>query len=209
VLLLNGTDTLGGYLHFLDSSQNPWGIATTRENPAIDNGANPGPNASTTQWLNNYGPMPRSMARDGDYGYSSGNPYLYNRNMPNGWPDSRAVASGAVPWQMDGWTTLEAYLEYSGSGSTIKVWAAPYGQPPVLIVNEVKRVGLGSPGSNAWSRFELLNYATGRTSEGSRPTQNTYYDEVIVSTQPIKFPGGFSLDATVVHPNPVTNLRAN
>lgn len=103
-LLLNGTNSLGGYQYFLSSSENPWGSATTREQPAIDNGASVTVSSSKAAWLNNYGAMPRGVAiKDGDYSYDSQNPYLYQRNgMTFGWPDSRALASGSVPWQQDG-----------------------------------------------------------------------------------------------------------
>jgi hypothetical protein len=36
----------------------------------------------------------------------------------------------------------------------------------------------------------------------------TYFDEIIISSQPIKFPGGFSLPSTSVRPNPPTSVTA-
>lgn len=192
VILINGSSTLGNEKYFLSGGDTPWGVATTRESPGIDNGASLTGASTKEAWLNNYGVMPRGVAQqDGDYGYDSGDPYLYERSgMTYGWPDSRSQASGAVPWQRDGWTTVEVFLEYNGDGnvSTIQMWVAPYGESPVLMVNEVETIDFNTPGSNSWSRFDLLNYATGRQSEAGRPTQNTFYDEIVVSTAPIKFP---------------------
>jgi len=202
VLLLDGFDTLGGDFYSIGGGDtvNPWGIATTRESPAIDNGAILDGSSTKEEVLNNWGVMPRGVAaQDGDYGYDSGDPYLYDRSgMVNGWPDDRSQASGAVPWQLDGWMVVEARLKYvDNTDSTIQIWAAPYGEQPVLMVDEHNKALLGTNTSNSWSRFELLNYATGRLAEtGVRPTQYTYYDEIICSLDPIKFPnpGGTQYD---------------
>jgi hypothetical protein len=97
---------------------------------------------------------------------------------------------------LDGWTTIEAFLEYNEndpSHSSLRIWAAPYGARPTLIIDEIGTIPLATNSDNSWSRIELLNYDTERRAEAARPTMHTYYDEVIVSTQPIKFPGGFDL----------------
>jgi hypothetical protein len=62
--------------------------------------------------------------------------------------------------------------------------------------------------SEVYRRFELLNYDTPRLPETNRPTMYTYFDEVIISTSPIKFPGGFDLPNTAVRPNPPVSVRA-
>ena len=203
--LINQSSSVGGQLYSYSSSQNPFGITTSRENPAIGAGIVLSPTTDLEEeWLNTYGPLPRALAQDPnnttDYDYNAADPYLDTRagNL-FGWPDSRALASGAVPWQKDGWTVVEVHLKHNGPGfvSTIQLWAAPYGQPPVLLIDEVGTVDLGDANGdstpNSWDRFELLNYATGRQPEPGRPVQYTYYDEIISSAAPINFPGGHSL----------------
>jgi hypothetical protein len=208
-LLLNGTGSLGGQLYSIAGGSNPWGITTTRENPALGAGTTLTSANSRQQWLNTYGPLPRALGNDPvnetNYDYSASDPYLDTRagNL-FGWPDSRVLASGAVPWQKDGWTVVEVYCKYNGPGpvSTIQLWAQPRAaggaplSPPVLLIDEVGTVDLGTTntvaaGFNAWDRFELLNYATGRQPEPGRPVQYTYFDEVITAIAAINFPGGY------------------
>ena len=59
-----------------------------------------------------------------------------------------------------------------------------------------------------YRRFELLNYDTPRLAEANRPDLYTYFDEILISSQPIKFPGGFSLPSTSVRPSPPTSVTA-
>ena len=136
-------------------------------------------------------------------------PRLDRRNLTYGWPNRCALKAG-VPFNVDGWTTIEVYVDYNTANpgqSTIKAWAAPYGQAPRMYVNEVNTVRLNA-NDGVYRRFELLNYDTPRESEPGRPTMYTYFDEIIISTQPIKFPGGFSLPSTAVRPNPPTSVTA-
>jgi hypothetical protein len=177
--------------------------------PAVSEGNNTSPGNACEFWAK-YGPA-RGITINEDYGESNPEPYLDRRNLPNGWPNRCALQSG-VPFAINGWTTIEVFVDYNTtnpSQSTIKAWAAPYGTAPRMFINETNSAPLGS-NSNIYRRFELLNYDTPRESETSRPTMYTYFDEVVVSTQPIKFPGGFSLpNGPTVRPKPPTDVRSD
>jgi hypothetical protein len=174
--------------------------------PAVDvGGSAPG---SACEFWQRYGPS-RGVAMNDDYGETNSQPYLDRRNMAYGWPN-RCALQGGVPFAMNGWTTIELYVEYNSANpqqSTLKAWAAPYGQAPRLFINQVNSTALNS-NSDVYRRFELLNYDTPRLAEPDRPTMYTYFDEVLISTSPIKFPGGFSVPNTSVRPNPPTSVEA-
>lgn len=175
--------------------------------PGVDTGSPSSPGDACEFW-GRYGPS-RGVAINDDYGESNPEPYLDRRNLTYGFPNRCALRSG-VPFAMNGWTTIEVYVEYNSANpgqSTVKAWAAPYGEAPRLFINQVNSTPLSS-NSDVYRRFELLNYDTPRESETNRPTMYTYFDEVVISTQPIKFPGGFSLPNTSVRPNPPSSVRA-
>jgi hypothetical protein len=202
-ILLNGTGTLEQNI-----SENvvPNVGSEYIYQPAVDaGGGSPG---NACQFWERYGPA-RGITANEDYGDSNPEPRLDRRNFTYGWPNRCALKSG-VPFAIDGWTVVELYVEYNSSNpqqSTLKGWAAPYGQAPRMFVNEVNTLKLGS-NADVYRRFELLNYDTPRESESNRPTLYTYFDEVVISTAPIKFPGGFNLPSTTVRPNPPTDVRS-
>lgn len=166
--------------------------------PAIDTGTPASP-ATACEFWSRYGPTRGATIVD-SYG-TSATSYLYDRGFTYGWPNSCA-AKGGVPFNLDGWTVIEVHVQYNESNpgaSTVRAWAAPYGGTPRLILNEVGNASLGS-NSEIYRRFELMNYDTPRVSESDRPPMYTYFDEVIVSTQPIKFPGGHALPFAATPP---------
>lgn len=174
--------------------------------PAVDTGGSAPGNAC--EFWERYGPA-RGVASNDDYSETNPEPRLDRRNFTYGWPNRCALKSG-VPFSIDGWTTIEVYVDYNTANpqqSTIKAWAAPYGQAPRLFINEVGTAKLYANDS-VYRRFELLNYDTPRQAEANRPTMYTYFDEVIISTEPVKFPGGFTLPSTSVRPNPPTSVTA-
>lgn len=176
-------------------ASNPWGVTVHHIQDAVDTGVA----ASTkSDFLTRYGPLMRGLDGDMDLSYNP-SVLLQNRSQPSGFPDTRAATNG-VPFKLDGWLVIEAFLEYNQadpSTSSFQMWAAPYGQAPTLIMNNVSRLPLGTNTTNSWDRFELLNYDTERVSEtGVRPTLYTYYSEVLVSDNPINFPGGFTLPSS-------------
>jgi chitodextrinase len=179
-------------------ASNPWSTTVHHTQTAVDGGTpNPITSGNTkTEWLTRYGPLLRGLSSDIDGSYNAGNPYLYNRTQPSGWPDTRAAING-VPFALDDWQTFEIFYDYNTSDpsqSSCQVWVnRGYGSPPVLIISAIGNLSFGTS-SSAVSRIELLNYDTERLAEvGVRPTQYTYYAEPIVSLEPIDFPGGYAI----------------
>jgi hypothetical protein len=204
-ILLNGSGTLSKNIS--ENSVPNVGSEYVYQ-PAVDSGSPSNPGDACEFW-GRYGPS-RGVATNDDYGETNSQPRLDLRNMTYGWPNRCALRSG-VPFAVDGWTVVELYVEYNTANpqqSTLKGWAAPYGSAPRLFVNEVNTLQLGA-NSEVYHRFELLNYDTPRLAEPDRPTMYTYFDEVLISTSPIKFPGGFSLPSTSVRPNPPTSVHAD
>lgn len=171
-------------------SGTPWGNVTHIQN-AIDTGSPANPRTKA-QWLQRYGYLLGGLEDDMSWGENDeGTRYLDERDHAGfGWPDSRAASAG-VPIEVDGWTTFEVFID-RGAG-TLKIWAAPYWGAPTLIWEGVGNVPFGS-GSDV-NELYLLNYDTQRQAEpGIRPSlQHTYFDELIVSREPIDFPGGHTL----------------
>jgi hypothetical protein len=175
---------------------NPWSSSQEWIQNAIDNG---GAVSTKDDYVARYGPLSGisgdvTGAVGAQPAYSAGDPYLYDRTWPSGWPDTRAIAAGAVPFNMDGWTVIEVFVDYneaSPTASTFQCWAAAYGEEPVLIFNQIAACPLGT--NDVYRRLELLTYDTHRESEsGVRPTLRTNFTEIVVSTAPINFPGGFA-----------------
>jgi hypothetical protein len=182
---------------------------------AIDSGSSLA--AGTRQaWIRRYGPS-REVSNGvlGDYGYNSsaetgGDPagnMLYNRGF--NWPNSDAIAAGAVPFNMDGWTVVEVYVNNADFDNpveafdSVKMWVAAYGDAPVLVC-DLNALPNDDPQSlntiiSAYQRFELLWYDTSFGNDnvgedvGYRPTQQRWYAEILGSMQPINFPGGHAL----------------
>jgi hypothetical protein len=74
--------------------------------------------------------------------------------------------------------------------SSVKAWVALPGQPYVEWINfSGLSLNIDSPIINAYNYMSLFPYMTGRDSTVSAgPTAYTWYDEVIVSTQPVAAP---------------------
>jgi hypothetical protein len=158
---------------------------------AIDTGVS---GSTKTDWYLRYGPLDGSsagLAADCNLGYDAANPYVYNRTQPSGWPDTRA-ATNTIPFQFDGWTVFELFLEYNTvnpAQSTIQMWVAPRGSQGTKVIDCVGTVPFGSNTANSWKQFELDMYDTSRQPEAARPDQDVYFGEFITSLRPIKFPG--------------------
>jgi hypothetical protein len=79
-----------------------------------------------------------------------------------------------------------------GSGSnTITVWGAYEGQPlnTFIALNNFP-INFQNSAGDAFSKFILYNYDTGRSTASSYPQANCWYSEVVVSTRPIPAPDG-------------------
>lgn len=171
---------------------NPWSTSCPHIHNKVDSGATV---TTKAEYLTRYGCLPRGLDGDMDLSYNPA-AYLYQRAQPSGFPDTRASFAG-FPFQLDNWTTLEAYCEFNEATpdeSTWELWGARYGQPPKFLFSGRGNIPLFNSPDNAWDSIELLNYDTQRISEpGVRPNLFTNYDELIISTNEIPFPGGYSL----------------
>jgi hypothetical protein len=156
---------------------------------AVDNGT-PLDNTDAS-YFRRYGPFNYGMY-PGPFSQSK---LLHLQGVPNA-----AAAQGGVAWNRGGITVVEVYVALNTPGnSTVKIWAAPYGSPPKLIVNSTG-VNLGSrvgtDGGIGWSGVTLTNlvYQADSAHNPGYPN-NAYIDyvEMIVSSNPIKFPGGYAL----------------
>lgn len=87
--------------------------------------------------------------------------------------------------------------------STVQAWMAYDGQPLKMFINMNNfQFNQDAPGRQ-WNYLTLLPYDTGKDGR-AHPNAYTWYDELIVSTQPIAPPGGGSTNPPPAAP---TNLR--
>ena len=82
--------------------------------------------------------------------------------------------------------------------SSIEAWIAPYGQPMRKWVDVRKFPLFNDPPGNCdnlspcppYNVLELTQFMTGKNSNDGSPEANVWYDELIISTQPIQAPFG-------------------
>lgn len=203
-LLINGSGLLERYLSSVPyKTGGDWFYQT-----AIDAGSSLSP-GTRQAYLRRYGPGREIFNNLYDYGYVSGNAsnnLLYNRGFD--WPDSDAQLAGGVQYNLDGWTTIEVYLNNASmsnrveSFDVLKMWAAPYGHAPTLVcdMNDLPNDDpdtLGTAIGDGYQLFEPLWYDTafgGATSDvGYRPPQQRWYGEFLGSFAQITFPNGYAL----------------
>lgn len=98
----------------------------------------------------------------------------------------------------NGWYVFEVYVDQIND--VVKIWGAPYGSAPTLVMGAMD-AGLPPSGTISdgginpqplYTGIQLTNYPNTWT---NYPSTTTFvgYDELICSTNPINFPGGFSL----------------
>jgi len=88
------------------------------------------------------------------------------------------------------------------ANSTVQAWMAYDGQPLKQFMNEQNLTLLQDGPSTLYNYVTLLPYDTGRTSAAANST--TWYDDLIVSTQPIAAPGQAT---TQILPSPPSNVQ--
>jgi hypothetical protein len=88
------------------------------------------------------------------------------------------------------------------TNSIVQVWVAREGQPSKL-VHDWSGVVLRETAGYEFGKLWLLPYQTDKDGSVSGPVSNTWYDELIISTQKIPDPG-----YAQIKPNPPTNVRA-
>jgi hypothetical protein len=156
---------------------------------AIDRG---GVLTDMASYLRRFGPFYQGMTG----GTSQASPL-----STQGRPDPNA-AIGGVTFNRGGITVVEVELDLPNDRA--RIWAGPHGQAPTLIGDtalDSATGGLGLFGSRlnggagtGWSGIYLSNLiytATGAQNPGYPTDAYTDYSEIIVSQEPINFPGGF------------------
>ena len=127
----------------------------------------------------------------GDYSYINGSEWLDLRSSitsNGGFPNAWAQTSGAVPWPPDEWVVVEVFLD--ATADRAMVWAAKYGADPVLTHDTTFSSNtLNANPVDQYDYIQLLNQSTNLQADPGRPNQNRWYDEVSVSTSPIKLLG--------------------
>lgn len=155
-----------------------------------------GPCSNAATWTN--GGVPPFLLQQGDY------------NCPY---------RGETPtlcwyWPSNVWVTFTYHIKLgtlNGSGdypgSTVEVWVSQNSLPPKKIADftATSAAGLyyfvGDGPTGNFNHLELLPYMTGKDDTiGGYPTAHTWWDELLVSTQPIAFPFGPTLTAVVTAP---------
>ena len=107
-------------------------------------------------------------------------------------------ASSSPRLVSNGWFTFEVMVDQVND--VVKVWGAPYGSAPELIMGRMA-AALPAVGTNdssgltptpLYTGIQLTNYFNTITNP---PGSDTFvgYDELIVSDNPIRFPGGFDI----------------
>jgi len=151
--------------------------------PAIDNG---GVLTDEASYHRRYGPF--------NYGMTNGTSQSSLLHTQPNTPDPDALIGG-IGWNRAGLTTVEIYVNLGLD--QLKMWASHTGNAPKKLVD--RRVCLlGSrnmPDGVGWNTVVLtpLVYSADYASNPGYPHSYVDYSEIIVSTNPINFPGGFSL----------------
>ena len=158
---------------------------------AIDRGT-PTSLTSDNAYQQRYGPFTQGMTG----GHNQGT--LSTQGTPD--PDARI---GGAHWNIGSLIVLE--IEVQLTPNRARYWWAPYSASspvaPILVADtNLSTAGEHSFGTRndgtgiGWSGVQLTNFTTNSGSTNN-PSPNNYTDwaELIFSTQPIRFPGGFSL----------------
>lgn len=98
----------------------------------------------------------------------------------------------------DQWVTLYYQVsigEWGKPNSTIKAWVALGGKPYRQWIDMRTFALNNSTPGRGYDSVTLLPYMTGKNPTVSHPTAHTWYDELIVSTEPIAAPGSSSSSA--------------
>ena len=88
---------------------------------------------------------------------------------------------------------------WGGQNSTVQAYIARNGQPYEQFINMPNfRLENSAPQSNGYGVVTLTAYMTAKDGSVSHPTVSTWYDDLIVSTQPITAPGTTPPPTTLV-----------
>jgi hypothetical protein len=120
----------------------------------------------------------------------------------------QSVPAGCVPWVANEWMTFEERIRVGEripgkaewADGEVQLWVARENQRPELLVDwrpDVEgyfNLTAGTAGDDQrFGKVYLLPYQTGEDATRVHALAQTWYDELIISTQPIAFPGGHAL----------------
>ena len=121
---------------------------------------------------------------NGDFLYEEGD---YNCHRQS--PSSRSCAF----YHPNEWMTFYYEVKVGAWGkpeSSIRAWVAYEGKPYKQFINEVNyRLDFDSGLSDSFNAITLTPYNTNKPSDNAYPASYIWYDELIVSSQPISAPG--------------------
>lgn len=116
--------------------------------------------------------------------------------------------SGCMQYRADEWLTFYFELKLGAFGSPtthIKSWMGYEGQALKQIVDYPNfSLDYQSQSSERLNRIQITPYQTGKDASQVHPTAYTWYDELIVSTQPIPAPTGAIVTPPAATPPTVT-----
>lgn len=101
--------------------------------------------------------------------------------------------SGCLRYKPDQWMTF-SYEQRIGKwgqpNSVVKVWMAEEGKPLKQFIDLADYTFKSDNANSAYRDLWVGPFSLGRKANQSFPTANTWFDEFIISTQPIAAPGG-------------------
>jgi hypothetical protein len=133
-------------------------------------------------------------------------PYLMQQGDYN-CPYGSISSTNCFIYQPNQWYTFYYKVSigtWGQANSSIQAWVAPEGQPYKQWINMTSFTLYNAGPGPDYSHITLTNHMTGKNSSVNHPTAYTWYDELIVSTQPIAAPGGSS--SSTQTPVPPSNL---
>ncbi len=94
--------------------------------------------------------------------------------------------------------TFEVHIKighWNKPDSVIQMWAADEGKDPILFIDmkDFTLFNENQPDSAKYGKVHLTPYMTNKNRSQKNPEAYTWYDELIVSTVAIPFPGGYNL----------------
>jgi hypothetical protein len=154
--------------------------------PAIDRGT--ALDSTDASYFRRYGPFYYGM-----YGALNQASLLSAQGVPN-----VNAAIGGIAWNRGGKTVIEVECDYPNR--RLRCWAAHHGNAPTLLFDSgpggAFNYSMTFPNGEGWSGVTLTNLiytATGAQNPGYPADAYTDYSEMIISSNPINFPGGFTL----------------
>jgi hypothetical protein len=131
---------------------------------------------------------------------------LIQNGIPNQGCSYSASKAGCFKWVADEWMTFELRVKTGPrvngefQNSEVQLWGARENKAPQLIINWRPGIGGYFPltatdpsngDEQSFGKVWLTPYMTARNETIANPLMVTWYDELIISRQAIKFPGGF------------------